>query len=38
MTIALCMIMFFLLLIEIDLSHIYCALDRIATELKNVRR
>lgn len=38
MTIALGMIVFFLLLIEMDLSHIYSALDRIATELKNARR
>ena len=34
MTIALCMIIFFLLLIEIDLSHIYTALDRIANNSK----
>lgn len=33
MTIALCMIVFFLLLIELDLSNIYTCLDRIANNL-----
>ena len=33
MTITLCMIVFFLLLIDLDLSNIYSCLDRIASNL-----
>lgn len=33
MTIALCLIVFFLLLIDLDLSNIYSCLDRIANNL-----
>lgn len=33
MTIALCLIAFFLLLIDLDLSNVYSSLDRIANNL-----